>query len=1140
MPRTPAESQAVPSHELGQEQEGAVEVKVSLQPPELFEKNDVPITETASTDAYSLVLAEVDGVGTYRLYDATGKLLAMPDNCPMYVTGNFLAQCLSNHYNKKWLGHLVDGVNYSDVVIKIDDVLKENNITDFSADHLRRWGQHIVKKYPPRADPDAYNYEELRAGKVWLELPAKLSSSFDGKWLVFQRGGTVNAYQTVDAGGNTLTPDKWQLHHFNLQKVTDKQLAEFPWLREYLVTDRGMPIEGTTVAISCERGILNAIDTKKNQRVFSDAAVGFVADPNAHNVIYYLTKDNEIKKIEADKLNLAQTHVEARKLPFAGAVTEIKLDARGNFFLIITEAEGGKNKLVVVEKDTLRVAAEVPEAGDKLDVDNVGNIYFLDQQKRLRLANTNFSTFEKGGLDAARQVKLETLRKLRERIAQGLTLPSGKPVPRAEETEEGLLGELGRKLQEQLGPRINEAKSLADVDELSGQIAALKGTEGFAAYPQVFSSVEEKLAGKESEIRSAQLRIDIEDYEQFIGAVATLSDVLEVEKKFALLQKLRRAVSIPDAKMRKEIDARIKGLDERRAHVLLEFSVRMEEEVAKLFGDIQTLIDEATTPDELQSINGDRRVIAFEEAMAYVKPEAKRLWKQAFRDKKKERADAIQKAIEEEEEQRRVKMAEIINDAAEILDEVGRAIEEQVTDSKELKKFVTRSPLVTKFRTKILALPENLMADQNRKFEALIREKERDLEHREVLNMPKSGGDVDFGSAKFPVYKDVERVWMPRVIPSAEDSKYGMLVFEDNQGRTFRPKVGSVPIDTHAPETAETIAVYRKDAAKYFESIKRVVPPYDEKWSMSEHVKGELSSMAQLLKQQQDNQKGIFILEGEAGTGKNVLVDMFAHFTNRETYTFSCNFQTEKEDITFAFKFDPGKGTYNVDSRLIEMLQTPGTVIVLDEINTLPPGVTKMLNPLLDYRRALYLPDGRIIKADPTVLIVGTMNPQHYLGVKPIAQEVKSRARIKFVEYPPEKRGAKYSPDEAMILHKYVDGLSGLKDDEFAKLWDYVVNGDTSGGGDKFMDKNKEREALCKRVQTVIKTANKIREAYKAFRTGQSADVVEFVFSMRETIDIAMEMNHTRDVKVAMKDVVLPKISDPAERQRIATIIDNV
>jgi len=82
-----------------------------------------------------------------------------------------------------------------------------------------------------------------------------------------------------------------------------------------------------------------------------------------------------------------------------------------------------------------------------------------------------------------------------------------------------------------------------------------------------------------------------------------------------------------------------------------------------------------------------------------------------------------------------------------------------------------------------------------------------------------------------------------------------------------------------------------------------------------------------------------------------------------------------------------------------------------------------------------------------------------------------------------------------MVLHKYVEGLNGLKDDEFAKLWNYVVNGDTSGGGDQFMDKKKEREALCKRILIVIKTANKIREAYKAFRTGQSADIVEFVFS---------------------------------------------
>ena len=200
----------------------------------------------------------------------------------------------------------------------------------------------------------------------------------------------------------------------------------------------------------------------------------------------------------------------------------------------------------------------------------------------------------------------------------------------------------------------------------------------------------------------------------------------------------------------------------------------------------------------------------------------------------------------------------------------------------------------------------------------------------------------------------------------------------------------------------------------------------------------------------------------------------------------------------------------------------------------------KMLNPLFDYRRSLYLPDGRIIKADPTVVIIGLMNPQHYIGVKPLSQEVKSRSRIKFVDYPPEKRGAKFAPDEAMVLHKYVNGLEELSDDEFVALWDFAVNNDRASGGERYAGSGETRKELCKRIATVIKTANKVREAYKAFRTGASADIVEFVFSMRETIDIATEMNHVRDVKQAINDIVLPKISDPAERDRVKTIVDNV
>lgn len=211
---------------------------------------------------------------------------------------------------------------------------------------------------------------------------------------------------------------------------------------------------------------------------------------------------------------------------------------------------------------------------------------------------------------------------------------------------------------------------------------------------------------------------------------------------------------------------------------------------------------------------------------------------------------------------------------------------------------------------------------------------------------------------------------------------------------------------------------------------------------------------------------------------------------------------------------------------------------MLDEINTLPPGVAKMLNPLLDYRRCLYLPDGRVIKAHSSVIILGTMNPQHYIGVKPLSQEVKSRARVLFVDYPPTMRDRKYAYDEALILSRYIDSLCDLSDAEFLIVWDYAVNNDAGNGGDKYI--TPERAQDCAKLLVIIRSAQKIREAYRAFRTGESAEPIEFVFSMRETIDIATELIDNDNVKDAIKDVILPKVSDHLERKALNTIIDNV
>lgn len=176
------------------------------------------------------------------------------------------------------------------------------------------------------------------------------------------------------------------------------------------------------------------------------------------------------------------------------------------------------------------------------------------------------------------------------------------------------------------------------------------------------------------------------------------------------------------------------------------------------------------------------------------------------------------------------------------------------------------------------------------------------------------------------------------------------------------------------------------------------------------------------------------------------------------------------------------------------------------------------------------------------MLIAGTENPQYYLGVSPLSQEVKSRARFIKMGYPPEtkKEGGKtvFTAYEARVLAKYVPSLKDLRSDEVQLLWDYTINGDAANGGDKFTSKQREND--IKALRTIVQTANTIREAYDAFRTGKSNDVIEFVFSLRETIDIASEMGSTQNVKEAIKNVVLPKISDPAEAERIETIINNV
>ena len=124
-----------------------------------------------------------------------------------------------------------------------------------------------------------------------------------------------------------------------------------------------------------------------------------------------------------------------------------------------------------------------------------------------------------------------------------------------------------------------------------------------------------------------------------------------------------------------------------------------------------------------------------------------------------------------------------------------------------------------------------------------------------------------------------------------------------------------------------------------------------------------------------------------------------------------------------------------------------------------------------------------------------------------------------------------------MILAKQVDSLRTLTSDEFSKLWDHKINREAGNGADMF--DNPERSKAIEDLNQIVIIANKMRQAYRAYQTGEpGAEIFEFVFSLRESQDIVAELAESGSVKEAVAEVVLPKISNSAQKRLARAIIE--
>ncbi len=864
-------------------------------------------------------------------------------------------------------------------------------------------------------------------------------------------------------------------------------------------------------------------------------------DPSLPNVVYYI-QSGQVYSLDTSTVKDRSFRPVLQKNIKMDNLQELQIDPHGNFLLVRSG-----NKLSILDKETGGNIRDFDDVKGPIFVDKHGDIVYVDTNGAIKEVQTNFQSIPEGGTESVQAKKIEQLRERQERFAK-LELGKVQRQKTAELTDSDVANTLRQAISRQVSEKITQSSDPEAVEDILDSLQGLKADPANKGYEEIIDEFVSQARDKLSTVRSIQFDSQLDTYEKALADVKSVGDTIGLDEQFAKLLELRQKIEIRDPQKRREIEKKIGEIQAGKDALINRYQGELVEAANQTLPQIEELIRETGSAEEVAHFANSSQVVNFEMMLANIKdPKVRKELRDKYNKIRNEQTAKINEEGRQLEETRRSLWAQVVEEARDDLDSL-RAQIEQTSDSKELDRF-GRNPLVTAWRAKLFALPPELRDIEERKLEIILGGRKKDLEHRKELGAIGDTGELRFGDSTFPIYKEPPRIWSPKLVPE-ESGLWAELIFEDPQGRIWRPKGEQQVIvnkEVNNDVTRAVIEQYKKAAEEYFKGVKRDIPDFDEHWRITDFHMKKLEEISEALNLQLANHRGVTILQGEAGTGKNVLVDILANLSNREVVTVACNENTVKEELTYEFQYDPAKGTYRLPSRLIQAIQTPGSVILFDEINALKPGIAKMLNSLFDYRRRLFISEGgqqKEIIVDPTVILVGTMNPQNYAGVNRLSPEVKSRARVIDIDYPPfeEQRGGRtyYRSDEAEMLSAYMSTLSELKQNELKLVWDYVVNKDETNGADVLVKDNPDLVSDVRRIYDVIRVANRLREMYENYQIGDSNEPLDFPTSLREVTDIVMEMNHRKGVKPIVKRVIIPKIDDRRQKRIVEQTIDAV
>ncbi len=288
-----------------------------------------------------------------------------------------------------------------------------------------------------------------------------------------------------------------------------------------------------------------------------------------------------------------------------------------------------------------------------------------------------------------------------------------------------------------------------------------------------------------------------------------------------------------------------------------------------------------------------------------------------------------------------------------------------------------------------------------------------------------------------------------------------------------------------------------------FTNGKGYVPEWQSHWVVDPQTEEDLEKIAEAFKMQLDLQEGLLNLKGHAGTGKDVVMKMFSNLTKRPYFGIDCTKWTTEfelsEDVMLESK-DGASQTVKVPSTVLNGITTAGSIVYFNEFNAMPEQAQIFLHALMDEKRSLTLKtsSGKVIRAQPSVLLASSMNP-NYPGTFDPQFATKSRMVSLEINYPPlygikekddNNPNQPYNPSEALRIARSVDSLSdltyeaNLERNEFIKVWDHYINGLENGAQEMSSVQKFDVEVILALVQFT----NKLRDDFiKNFEKSRDA-----------------------------------------------------